>query len=199
MHDDRTPKDGGDGLAWLALLYAGGELEEAEAAQFEQRLAGDQQAREALAQAVLLAMPPGQPLTPDPAYRDRVRRRLCRRRAWSWLVQRRSYPGHPLLWSSVGAAAASLLLIVSFALWMPASGPVASRPQPEPAPGVPEPVKAEVASAWAEMHTTDHVAKAHEEEMRRKTRNEQRTRPGGHLDGSDGRRTHPMSNQGTKH
>jgi hypothetical protein len=196
MADEHGPKDT-DGLAWLALLYAGGELEEAEAAQFEQRLAADQQAREALAQAVPLAMPPGQPLLPDPAYRRRVHRRL--RRPWGWLLQRRSYPGHPLLWSSAGAAAAVLLTTLTFLLGMPASPPVAAGPQPAPAaaregeaPAEP-PDRADVANAWARLHTTDHVARAHDEEMRRKSRTDPRTRPATKF---DDRHSRPLGNQG---
>jgi hypothetical protein len=41
-------------LEWLALCYAAGELDPSAAEQFEARLAGDQQAREALAGAVEL-------------------------------------------------------------------------------------------------------------------------------------------------
>jgi hypothetical protein len=196
MADDRGSKD--DGLAWLALLYAGGELDPAEAALFEQRLAGDQQAREALAQAALLAMPPGQPLAPDPAYRQRVHRRL-RRRPWSRLVQRRSYPGHPLLWSGAGAAAAALLTTLTFLLGMPAASPMADGHRPAPAEpreadGEP-PAQADVANVWARLHTTDHVARAHDEEMRRKSRTDQRTRPATKFDDRHGR---PMGNQGNK-
>jgi hypothetical protein len=202
MPDDRPTRDAGDGLAWLALLYASGELDPGEVTQFEQRLAGDQQAREALAQAVPLALPPGQTLAPDPAYRDRVRRRLRGRRSWGWLVQRRTYPGHPILWSGAGAAAAALVMAASFLLWVPASPGVQAPAGPPPEPAAAEsrePVKADVASVWAQLHTTDHVAKAHDEEMRRKNRNDQRTRPAGATKGRDDHRTHPMSNQGNKH
>jgi hypothetical protein len=207
MADDRGSKDA-DGLAWLALLYAGGELDPGEAALFEQRLAGDQQAREALAQATPLALPPGQPLTPDPAYRQRVHRRLRRRPrpaglqcSMSWLVRRRSYPGHPVLWTSAGAAAAALLTTLTFLLGMPGTPPVAVGPRPEAAasgeneaPAGP-PAQADVANAWARLHTTEHVARAHDEEMRRKSRNDQRTRPAAK---SDDRHGHPMGNQGNK-
>jgi hypothetical protein len=206
MADDRGPKDA-DGLAWLALLYAGGELTEAEADQFEQRLAGDQQAREALAQAAPLALPPGQPLAPDPAYRQRVHRRLRRRSrpaglqcSMSWLVQRRSYPGHPILWSTAGAAAAALLTTLTFLLGMPTSAPVTAGHRPAPAaPGgeapAEEAAQADVANAWARLHTTDHVARAHDEEMRRKSRIDPRTRPASKF---DDHHSHPLGNQGNK-
>jgi hypothetical protein len=52
---EETPGNAGDdALALQALLYASGELEEAEAAEFEERLAADQTARDALCQAVQL-------------------------------------------------------------------------------------------------------------------------------------------------
>jgi hypothetical protein len=188
----------GDGLAWLALLYASGELTETEAAEFEQRLAGDQQAREALAQAVPLALPPGQPLTPDPSYREGVRRRLRRRRSWSWLVERRAYPGHPVLWSGAGAVAAALVMALGLLAWMPSPPPTVVRVEPAPAPAS-EPAKADVASVWAQLHTTDHVARAHDEEMRRKNRNEQRIRVAGAPEGRHDRPGHPLGNQGNKH
>ena len=48
MTNDINPND----LDWLAFCYAAGELDSAEAEQFEARLADDQSAREALARAV---------------------------------------------------------------------------------------------------------------------------------------------------
>lgn len=85
-----------------ARRYAGGDLPPAGAVAFEQRLATDQAAREALCQAVRLAQAPDGPsaLGPDPAYRDEVRRRLLGRTA---------YRRRPLLWGALGAAAALLL------------------------------------------------------------------------------------------
>jgi hypothetical protein len=50
MTNDINPND----LDWLAFCYAAGELDAAEADQFEARLADDQSAREALARAVEL-------------------------------------------------------------------------------------------------------------------------------------------------
>ena len=69
--------------AWglLAFLYVTGELEGSEAASFERQLAENQAAREALCQAVRLCLHLSRPtaVAPDPAYRERVRQRLC---AW---------------------------------------------------------------------------------------------------------------------
>lgn len=52
----RVPEspDSGDELFWTAFQYAVGELAEGEAARFEERLADDQSAREALSSAVAL-------------------------------------------------------------------------------------------------------------------------------------------------
>ena len=75
---DPKPPDGDGELTLTALLYAGGELGGAERDAFEQRLAGDQAARDALADAVrtTLALGGTDVLRPDPAYRAGVRRRL---------------------------------------------------------------------------------------------------------------------------
>jgi anti-sigma factor RsiW len=103
-----------DELALQAYLYAGGELSDADRTRFEQRLAIDQAAREALANAVeMSAALRGEASRPDPAYRDRVRQRL-RPSWWSRLLARRSYRGHPLLWTAAGAAASLLLALTLF-------------------------------------------------------------------------------------
>jgi hypothetical protein len=108
-------------LAFQALLFASGEMEGAEAAAFEARLGEDQAAREALCQAVQLANPRAGlgVLRPDPSYRDRVRKRVQRRPTlWSWLAGKRSYRGHPLAWTGLGAAAC-LLIILGVAQGLP--------------------------------------------------------------------------------
>src|SRR5262245_40467052 len=113
MHDTNGY---GEPLALQALLYATGELDAPEEAAFEQRLGEDQQAREALCQAVRLSSSlAGRRVTgPGPAYRQRVQSRLRRvRGAWGWLVGRHPYRGHPLVWIAVGAVAAVVLLLVS--------------------------------------------------------------------------------------
>ena len=65
------PHDHDDDLPWLAFRYAAGELEGGAEAAFERRLDSDQEAREALAEAVLLAgafARSGRPgLTPRPS------------------------------------------------------------------------------------------------------------------------------------
>src|SRR5262249_53765047 len=151
-------------LALQALLYAGGELPDADAATFERRLADDQSARDALVQAVQLAQL-AQQLRPDPAYRQRVRQRLRSRPGlWQALVGKRSYRGHPLLWAVAGAVAAALLVAV-----------LLPRPKPEVivvSTGAPEVVESplalpdddpdafDVARVWAETPKGEHLAQA---------------------------------------
>ena len=169
-------------LTALALLYAGGELDEDEAAAFEKRLGEDQAAREALAQAVNLARSLAGHKPPDPAYRAEVRRRLRPPGFWGRLLAPRLYPGHPALWTGIGAATAVLLTVA--VLHAPASRgrreptpvPVAVE-RPEPA-AVPRPADsastAEVAKVWAALHNSEHLARAREEEVRRRDRAEDR-------------------------
>lgn len=153
-------------LVLRALLYAGGELDDSDSAAFEARLAEDQSAREALAHAVQLTHTVKQPARPDPGWRDRVRQRLAGPSLWQRVVGKRSYRGHPALWTGLGAAAAVLLMLV------------ASPPAPTPTPLAQEektsPPSAEVADVWADLHTTDHVEKACADENRRKSRSEDR-------------------------
>jgi anti-sigma factor RsiW len=153
-----------DGLVVQALLYTNGELEGADAAGFEQRLGEDQAAREAVAEAVQLslALDPHAAPGPDPSYRDQVRRRLGQRRSlWQWLSGRRAYRGHPVLWGSLGAAAA-MLITLSFYRTPAASAP--ARP-PEPAavaldaPAAepsPRPPSTATVKVWADV--TDHTS-----------------------------------------
>jgi anti-sigma factor RsiW len=166
-------KPGGD-LAHEALLYAGGELPPAEVASFEARLATDQAAREALVCAVQAGLSLSDPRAgrPDPAYRDRVRRRLA------WAKCRPALGGFGL-----GAAAAALLI---FTLGRPAvpdpdSGIVAI---PVPAEHVPVATKeaeeegvGEAARIWADMSNSEHLSKAVVQENRRKNRSEDRRNP----------------------
>jgi hypothetical protein len=207
MRDAYSPREARDESVPLqAFLYANGELDSAEASAFERRLGEDQSAREALCQAVQLSRTLNRlaAARPNPAYRERVRERLRRRSCWNWLFGQRTYRGHPAIWSAVGAAAAVLLVIGLAQL------PAALITQPHPP--LPEPRKAihkeevvpapvvevpqlatseDVASRWADLHDTSRVTRAHEEEMRRKHRSDDRfkpTKPGEH-------RSRPMSNQ----
>jgi hypothetical protein len=172
-------------LQSTALRYAAGDLTPEEVAAFEARLADDQDARDALAEAVRLsAAAVGQPApTPHPSFRAAIRARLG-------LL---TYRGHPVAWAGLGALVACAL--VGFGLAdradppeaataAPAPVEVAPPPRaPEPAPAAPMPgegsaaVAAEnagacgdegrsVAEIWAEMSSHDAVEKARDEELR---------------------------------
>ncbi|MFN4258569.1 MAG: hypothetical protein ACK4RK_04680 [Gemmataceae bacterium] len=175
-----------EGLNLQALLYASGELAEAEAQAFEDRLETDQSTRDALCQAVQLtwALDGRTPRQPDPAYRERVRQRLQRPSA------ARSRWRYPLFWGGLGAAAAALLLS-----WYPFTEPlpveqpvvVSPTPPPETAPvAVADTIwdeddydpdmALEMANVWAELHQYDHLERAREDELRRRLRAEERSR-----------------------
>jgi len=177
-------------LQAAALRYAAGDLTATEAATFEARLATDQDARDALAEAVRLsARALGQ--EPPAAHRSflaAARERLC---GWcpAWLA-RRAYHGHPLVWAGLGAAtiAACTLFGLVLADRTPAGEPAATAvagspaavvvaPVPRPAehnaaePDSPlaacagEPCRS-VAEIWADLSTPDHVGKVHDDELR---------------------------------
>src|SRR4029078_10083325 len=91
-------------LQAAALRHAAGGLTSAESEAFEVLLNDNQEARDALAEAVRLsAAALGQePPTPDRSFRAAIRERLigyCP--AW---LRRRAYRGHPLTWTALGAA-----------------------------------------------------------------------------------------------
>jgi anti-sigma-K factor RskA len=112
MRDSTPHADFPEDLALLALLYSSGELEGEEAAKFEARLAVDQEARDAVAQAVQLSLTAaGERCAPDAAWREETKRRLMQRASlWQRLAGPRVYRGHPAVWSIFGALAASVVL-----------------------------------------------------------------------------------------
>lgn len=112
MRDSTPHADFPEDLALLALLYSSGELEGEEAAKFEARLAVDQEARDAVAQAVQLSLTAaGERCAPDAAWREETKRRLLQRASlWQRMAGPRVYRGHPAVWSIFGALAASLVL-----------------------------------------------------------------------------------------
>lgn len=119
-------------LEATALRYAARDLPPADAAAFEARLAYDQDAREALAEAVRLsAAALGQePPAPHHSFRAIIRDRLrpLTGGVSRWLV-RRAYRGHPLAWTGAGAA------VVAAVLWAAGpfdeGGPDVARPEPQ--------------------------------------------------------------------
>lgn len=119
-------------LAMLALRYAAGDLPAKEATAFEERLADDQPARDALAEAIRLsASAVGQPPpVPSGAVRIGVRDRLFP----TWLTRlfpRRSYRGHPAAWATLGGTvAATTALLLTLGGEPTAAPPRADMPVP---------------------------------------------------------------------
>ena len=159
-HQDPYPDD----LALRALLYSSGELEGDEATAFEARLAVDQEARDALAQAVELTLTAtGERRAPDEVWREETKRRLLQRVSlWQRLAGPRVYRGHPAVWSIFGALAASLVLTLM--QQMPTTHTTQARV--EPARVMPS---TEEANHWAELTNNDHLTQAREE-VRKKSR-----------------------------
>ncbi|HEY7308508.1 MAG TPA: hypothetical protein VH643_04000 [Gemmataceae bacterium] len=187
--------------AHLAFLYVSGEMDAPEAAEFERRLGDEQLLRESLCRAVeLLQTLEGlAPPVPRLHYRERVRRRLgiCGK-WWQRLTRTRAYRGHPALWCGLGAAAAllavSILSRTLFAtdqkpqtLTQAPAAPVAKQTSPIP-PAAPleetDEDMLDIAEQWASMDNGDHLARAHEEELRRRDRRLLHTDHALHLPGS---------------
>ena len=177
-------------LQGTALRYAAGDLPPDEGAAFEARLAEDQDARDALAEAVRLsAAAIGQkPPAPHPSFRAAIRARL----------DLRAYRGHPFAWVGLGGAAVAVCTLIGLSLAGRADPPTAAVAAPVPVetilPGravepsavavAPMPrehgvsVAAEhpapaasgdersVAEIWADLSTPEHVEKARDDELR---------------------------------
>jgi hypothetical protein len=172
MRDHRA--EAGDNLDALALLYANGEMDAAQAADFERLLGEDQRAREALCLAVELAKTLDGLPTPQPnaAYRSRVRQRLQTQGFLLKLASRR-YRGHPAVWAALGAAAAFLGVVLTNG-WLAPAPPHAEQmyaAAPTPAPEqVVQPALGETALIWSEIPKHDRMNRLREEDQRRKTR-----------------------------
>lgn len=152
-------------LQSTALRYAANDLPPAEAEAFEDRLGTDQDARDALAEAVRLSSAAvGQRAPePDPAVRAATRARLD-------LAGRRV---RAALWAGAGALALAGCLV--------ATAELSGRAAPD-APAAPAPLVAQqdpvaladdsrsVAELWAEMSDAETVEKSHEDEMRLRQR-----------------------------
>jgi hypothetical protein len=183
-------------LQATALRYAAGDLSPDEAAVFETRLAEDQDARDALAEAVRLsAAAIGQkPPAPHPSFREAIRARLG-------LMTHR---GHPFAWAGAGAAAVAVCTLLGLALADHTSAPEAATvthafptlTEPISAPRAVEPsapatapmtrdggvhVAVElhpttgarggepprsVAEIWADLSTPEHLEKVRDDELR---------------------------------
>jgi anti-sigma factor RsiW len=119
-----------------ALRYAAGELSPIEVAAFEARLASDPAAREAVAEAVRLsaAVLHCPPPAPDASFRAAACERLLHPRRPRWLA-RRAYPGHPLVWATLGAATITAFVLLLTLLPRPAPPPITQTPQAASSPG----------------------------------------------------------------
>jgi hypothetical protein len=171
-------------LQATALRYAAGDLTPDEAAGFEARLAEEQGARDALAEAVRLsAQAIGQaPPAPHPSFRALLRARLSLR----------AYGGSPLAWTGLGGAAVAACALLGLALAgqdgpRPAHDPAAapalvhSAPRAEPHEQAAEPAPDEypvaaaadphsVAETWADLSDHQGVEKARADERRMRHR-----------------------------
>jgi len=118
-----------------ALRYAAGELSPIEASAFEARLASDPAAREAVAEAVRLsaAVLHCPPPAPDASFRAAACERLLHPRRPRWLA-RRAYPGHPLVWTTLGAASITAFVLLLTLLPRPAPPPITQTPQAASSP-----------------------------------------------------------------
>jgi anti-sigma-K factor RskA len=175
-----------EGLSALALLYASGELDAIEAAEFECRLANDQEARDALVEAVALnqTLCGLAALRPAVEYRQRVAHRLLGARVEP-SRHRSGYPGHPLLWAVAGAAAAVLGMLA-----LPGTLPRREAPVATPAPNqgqsppktdvmplaemVEEEADEETIVVWSEVPRGEHLTRAIGDGNRRRSRLEDR-------------------------
>jgi hypothetical protein len=129
-----STKDCSNELDWTAFCYAAGELSPAEGAAFEQRLATDQAAREALARAVELTQAVAMAETLEPVVVVRAERSLWGRR---------------LAWMAVGSAASLLAAALVSALVAPrADNPLV----------VSDDLTSELAAAWTQTRQELSVA-----------------------------------------
>ena len=133
-----------DDLDWLAFCYIADELSLDEAAAFENRLADDQAAREAVARAVELA---GAVAVVGAEDLDRATPASVVRGAW----RRRSLAGR-VGWTAITAAACLVVLVLAYRHDR-GIGPVASSPQEAPGGGhvgISDGVPDELAIVWSQ-------------------------------------------------
>ena len=164
-------------LSSTALRYAAGDLPPADCAAFEERLESDQEARDAIAEAIRLSAAAlhQAPPAPDSTFRAAIRERLA---GWTpgWL-RRRAYRGHPITWAALGAIAVAACTVIGLAL--SDSGEPVERPaanaEPPPAfqaavalaPPDVEPEECDsVAEIWADLSTPDQIEKWHDDEQK---------------------------------
>lgn len=153
MRDD-LPSNEPEDLAFQALLYASGELDDGAAFAFEERLGVDQAARDALCEAVEIsqALNGNLSVSPDPAYRARVRQRLNQRRRHGRLQSRSTTPwGHPAFWVALGAILAVILMALFGHLLITLPAEKKPSPTPPEKPAAPPRTKDELKARIAEL------------------------------------------------
>jgi anti-sigma factor RsiW len=157
-------------LQSTALRYAAGDLTPGESTAFEERLAGDQEARDAVAEAIRLSAAAlhQAPPAPDRSFRAAIRERL----------RRRASRGHPVTWAAIGAAVVASCAVFGMVLvnrGEPVPTGEASSPATAPAPRAivaQAPVAIEpddadsVAEIWADLSTPDQIEKWHDDEQK---------------------------------
>jgi anti-sigma-K factor RskA len=162
-------------LSSTALRYAAGDLSAADSAAFEVRLASEQEARDAVAEAIRLSAAAlhQPPPAPDPSFREAIRERLL---GWTpgWL-RRRAYRGHPVTWTALGAAVVAACTVIGLALADrsepsersegPAEQPPAFHVAVAPLEEDPDEVDS-VAELWADLSTPEQIEKLHDDEQK---------------------------------
>ena len=158
MSENRYP-EATSSLAPAAMLYLSGEMAQAEAGAFEMRLALDQEAREALAEAVYLLTPlaNGQMPKSSPGYRQQVRQR------WNAQRKRRAHERlAPLFWALTGAAAASILWFV----FLPQMhGAPVSSPNVAENKSAGETAPAPMETVFADISNLENLARHHQQHV----------------------------------
>jgi hypothetical protein len=176
-----------DSVYQQALLYACGELDSDEVAEFEARLSGEQDAREALVAAVSMVAP-SSPLFeggPDPAYRERVRHRLN-----SSLAGRHPHTRWGSHWLSAlsGAAAAVLVMMLINSSGIqprPAGEREAATTTQQPAAAPQAPATAE--TIYSELSNVERVVRVRDQQVQRRQRHDDLKLPHGLLENPTGK------------
>jgi hypothetical protein len=176
-------------LATTAMLYVCGDMADSEAADFEALLAIDQEARDALAEAVALLTPLANGRVPglNPAYRDAVRQRFVvpplggRSQTAPPQGGTTNWFG-PLVWTLTGAAAASILWMLFLPPGQGAPGSAES-PSMQNAPIVEAAAHAPMEAVFADLRNLDNIERVHQQHQQQKQK-------------QDDFKTHHRANQG---
>lgn len=172
------PERNGEARLMEAILYVTDALSPEESADYEIRLGEDHAAREVLARVVALSHEcTGSPApVPDASYRAAVRECVLPTPSWRLVLRR----AKPLGWALAGATAACAAM---FTFYVPGNseqvvqqpivivdgGGASSEPDTE---FVPPPMPSSAVRFWATLSRGQHLQKVHDEEQRRRSREE---------------------------